>query len=107
MTAAAATAELRPPHRDDFHPGLAQQCVGVCVSVVPDHDAWCERHDVVAVVPLLALCLPDIAARFDDAQGLQPQDLLDHVEEMPLVEMDLHPAFAVGASPIAADLIGD
>ena len=35
-----------------------------------------------------------------------PEYFLDHVEEVPFVEMDLHPAFAVGACPVAANLIG-
>src|SRR6185436_12945785 len=103
MPAAASATELRPAHRDHLDPGLAQQGVGVCVPVVPDHDTGRERHDVVAVVPLLALGLPDIAAGFDDTKGLQTQYFLDHVEEVPFVEMDLHPAFTVGARPVAAD----
>jgi len=48
-------------------PGFAQLRVGVRVAVVADDDAGRQRDDVVAVVPLLALGLPGVAAGFDDA----------------------------------------
>ncbi len=54
-------------------PALRSKRVRVRVAVVSDHHARRERHDVVAVVPLLALGFPDIAAGFDDAKGLQPE----------------------------------
>src|SRR6185295_12469421 len=107
MPAAASATELRPAHRDHLDPGLAQQGVGVCVPVVPDDDAGREGDNVVAVVPLLALGLPDVAAGLDDAKRLQPEDLFDHVEQMASVEMNFYPALAVRTGPVTANLIGD
>ena len=107
MAAAAAAAEFRAAHRDHLDPGLAQQRVGVRVAIVGHDHAGLERDDVVAVVPLLALGLPGVAAGLDDAQLLQAERLLDHVEEMSLVGADLDAAVAVGTRAVAADLVDD
>ena len=61
--------------------GLAQQRVGVGVAVVGDDHARLERHDVVAVVPLLALRLVGVAAGRHRAQLLEPKRLRDHLEQ--------------------------
>ena len=105
MAAAAAAAEFAAAHGDDFDAGLAQQRVGVGVAVVGDDHAGLERDDVVAVVPLLALRLPGVAAGLDDAQFLQAQRIAHHVEQMAFVEMDFDAALAVGARAVAADLV--
>src|SRR5215217_8886659 len=51
--AAASAAELAGGNGDDLDARLAQQGVGERVPVVADNDTGLERHDVVAVVPLL------------------------------------------------------
>ena len=68
---------------DHLDAGLAQQRVGVGVAVVGDDDAGLERHDVVAVVPLLALGLVGVAAGLDHAQLVEPQRVADDVEDRP------------------------
>src|SRR5262245_59897670 len=62
--ASAATstpAELTRGDGDHLDSRLAQCSVGENVAVVADYDARFERHDVVAVVPLLTLDAVDIA----------------------------------------------
>ena len=49
---------------------LRMQRVGVLVALVGDDDAGLEGDDVVAVIPLLALGLPLVAAGLDDSQLL-------------------------------------
>ena len=60
-----------PSSVEDLDARLAQQRVGVFVALVADDDAGLEGDDVVAVVPLLALGLPLVAAGADDAQLLE------------------------------------
>ena len=107
MTAAAPATELGAANRDHVHSRVAQQRVGVRVPVVGDDHARLQRDDVVAVVPLLALRLPGIAAGLDDAQRLQAEGAPDDVEEMTGILADLDAALAVRTRAIAADLIGD
>ena len=89
MAAAAAAAEFRARDRDDLDAGLAQKRVGVGVAVVGDHDAGLQGDDIVAVVPLLALCLLAVAAGLDDAQLLQAQRLPDDLEDRLLLRADV------------------
>src|SRR3954466_11728794 len=75
VRAAAATAQLEAFDRDDLDAGLAQRGVGAHVAFVGDDDAGLESHDVVAVVPLLALRRQRVTARFDHAHGADAQHL--------------------------------
>ena len=68
VAATAALAELGAVDGQDLDAVLAHERVGVLVALVGDDDAGLERHDVVAVVPLLALGLPLVAAGADDPE---------------------------------------
>src|SRR3974390_1759467 len=57
-----ATTELETLDGDDFDARLAQGGVGAGVTFVGDHHSRSQGHDVVAVVPLLALGLEVVAA---------------------------------------------
>jgi hypothetical protein len=70
MTAAAATTEFGSTDSDHLDPSLAEQRVRVGVAVIRHHDAGLQGDDVIAVVPLLPLGLPRIAAGFDDVQRI-------------------------------------
>ena len=109
MAAAAAAAEFGAAHGDHLDPGLAQQRVGVGVAVVGDHHAGLERHDVVAVVPLLALGLPGVAAGLDDPQFAQAERFPDDLEQVALVSARTSTsAVAVRRTDaVAADLVDD
>src|SRR5438477_161719 len=74
------------------------------VAIVGDHHAGLQCNDVVAVIPLLALGLPVVASGLHHAQLFEPERFLDHVEQMPLVGVHLHPAIAGRARAVAADL---
>ena len=88
-------------------PGLAQQRVGVLVALVGDDDAGLEGDDVVAVVPLLALGLPAVAAGADDAQLLEPERVRDGAEERVLAA-DVELARLVGrADRVGGDRVDD
>src|SRR5688572_4437631 len=105
VAASAAAAELGAAHRDHLHPGFPQQCVRMRVAVVPDDDAGGKGHDVVAVIPLLALCFPAVAARFHNPQPLQAERISDDVEQMTVLRTDLDTVVATRTHAIAADLI--
>src|SRR5689334_9418062 len=81
VAATAALPDLGAVDREDLDPGLAHQRIRVLVALIGDDDAGFERHDVVAVVPLLALGLPRVAAGLDDAKLLDAQRVLDGAEE--------------------------
>src|SRR5947209_7630844 len=82
MSTAATAAQLRAFNRDDLDTLLAQQCVGVDVSVVGDNDARLECNDVVAVVPLFALLFEWVTAGLNHAQRLEIERFLHHFEEV-------------------------
>src|SRR6185312_1650242 len=81
MAAAAAATKLGPANRDHFDAGLSEQRIRVPVAVVGHDDAGLERHHVVAVIPLLALGLVDVAAGLDHPKFLNAQGALHHVEQ--------------------------
>ena len=66
-------------------PCLRMQRVGVLVALVGDDDAGLEGDDVVAVIPLLALGLPLVAAGRDDPEVLEVERVLDGAEERVLL----------------------
>src|SRR5215472_1191010 len=108
VSAAAAAAELRTPDGDDLDPRLAQKRVGMGIAVVAHDHTGLEGDDIVAVVPLLALSLPGIAAGPDDPEALEAERLLHDLEQRSLVLADLHAVFIVGGMPAPAlDLIDD
>src|SRR4030095_960811 len=81
---------------------------GVHVAVVGDHDAWLERHHVVAVIPLLTLGLEVVAAGLYDAQFVQPQRVANNVEERLRILADFERAAVVDrVGAVASDLIDD
>jgi hypothetical protein len=67
VAATPPAPELRAGDGDDLDALLAELGVGVDVAVVGHHHARLQRHDVVAVVPLLALLLEGVAAGGDHA----------------------------------------
>src|SRR4051794_25410317 len=79
-TAPSAT-ELRAVEADDLDAVAAHQGVRVLVALVRDYDPGLQRDDVVAVVPLLALGLPGVAAGADDAQLLDLERVRDGAQE--------------------------
>src|SRR5215475_2102876 len=106
MATATAAAELGAPDGDDLDPRLAQKRVGVGVAVIADDHAGLDGDDIVAVVPLLALRLPGIAAGPDDSEMLQAERLLDDLEHAPLVLADRHPVLVIARIPaVALDLV--
>ena len=81
MAATSAPAKLGTANRDHLDPRFAEECVRVDIAVIGHDDPGLERHHVVAVIPLLPLCLPRIATGFDDAEILEIQCLFDDVED--------------------------
>ena len=77
--------------------GLRELGVGGLVALVGDDDAGLERDDVVAVVPLVALGLELVAAGRDEREVLDPERVLDLVEERALGDLGLDAAVAVRA----------
>src|SRR4051812_37941145 len=68
VTAAAAAAEFGTDDGDDFHACLAQDRVGVGISVVGDNHAGLDRDQIVSAVPLLALAVITRAARAEHTE---------------------------------------
>src|SRR6185437_17162802 len=89
-------------------PGLAQQSVGIGISIVGDDHARLESDDIVAVVPLFAFGLPGVAAGLLDPQCLEPEGILHDVDQRFVVRAHVDAAGG-GAriDAIAADLIDD
>lgn len=81
MAAAPASAQFTGTDGDDFHSCLAQQRVGVSISVVTDDDARLQRHNVIAVIPLLTLGCKAIASRLHHAQRLEVEGFGNRVQE--------------------------
>src|SRR4029453_2480610 len=94
---AASAPELLAGDGEHLHPRLGELGVGGLVAFVADHDAGLERHDVVAIVPLVALGLELVSARRDDREVGDPELILDLVEERPLRNLRLHAGGAAGA----------
>lgn len=55
MAAATTATELGAPDGDDLDTRFAQKGIRRGVSVVGDHHAGLDGHDIVSVIPLLAL----------------------------------------------------
>src|SRR4051794_4007009 len=96
VAAAAAAAELLSGDRVHFDPGLGELLVGGLVALVGDDHARCERDDVVAVVPLVALRLELVATRGDDLELLEAERVLDLLEPAALGDLRPDAAIAVG-----------
>src|SRR4030095_8620798 len=104
--AAAAGPEPRAANRDHFHASLAQQRVRVDVAVVSDDDAGFQRDDIVAVVPLLALGLVDVAPRADGPELLQSQGILHDLQHRFRFCAHFEAAALIGRiHAVAADLV--
>jgi hypothetical protein len=99
--AAAAAAELGAGDRDDLDPLAAQAGVGVDVALVADDHAGRDREDVVAVVPLLALGLVDVAAGLEQAQRRHVERAGDRVEQVALALRRLARPERVGGQLLA------
>jgi hypothetical protein len=82
VAAAAALAELEAGDLDHLDTGLAHLGDRVGVALVGHDDARLEGDDVVAVVPLLALCWYCVAAGLDDVQRFDPECIGDGAEEV-------------------------
>src|SRR5215831_21061627 len=67
MTAAAAATQFRTDDRDNFDPLLAQQRVGVGVTVVGKDDPRRCAHQISTAVPLRAFALIIAASCLDHA----------------------------------------
>src|SRR5262245_4309277 len=107
MPTAGPATELRSAHRDHLDASLSQQRVRVRVAVVADDDAWRQRDNVVAVVPLLTLRLPCVATGLDRAELLQPERLFHDIEEGSRFARQINASVAVRPGAEAADLIGN
>src|SRR5215211_6030892 len=99
VPAAAALAELEPLDRDDLDARLAHLRDRPGVPFVGDDDTGLHRDDVVAVVPLLARLLVDVASGLDDLQVLHAHRVRDRAEERRLLG-DVEAALG-GAGPQA------
>ena len=76
MAATAAAAKLGPPHGDDLDACLSEQRIGVSVAVVGHDNAGLQRDDVVAIIPLLALGLVDVAPGRMRSLDREPEPLM-------------------------------
>src|SRR6516225_2638016 len=84
VASAASAAELLACDRVHLDTGARELGVGRLVPLVGDDRPGGKGDDVVAVVPLVPLCLELVAARGDDVELLEPELLLHHVDERPL-----------------------
>ena len=80
--ATAAAAELEALDLDHLDPCVPEAFVRLDVAVVGDDDAWLEREDVVAVVPLLTLGLVAVAPRLDESDPGKSERTSDRREEV-------------------------
>jgi hypothetical protein len=105
---AASAAELLAYDDEHLDPGLGElsHC-GCLVALVGDDDAWLERDDVVAVVPLFPLRLELVAAGRDELQVGDPECALDLLEESALGDLRLYAGVAAGAGQERPNLRGD
>src|SRR5215475_1778367 len=108
VTAAAAAAELGATDRDYLDPLLPEEGIGGDIAVVGNDHARLERHDVVAVIPLLPFGLVVVAARANDSQLVQPESVADHLQKRLRVLAHLERAAVVSRTgAVAFDLIDD
>src|SRR5262245_36545157 len=108
VAAAAPAAELGAADRDHLDPGLPEQRVRVDVPVIGDDHAGLDRHDVVAVVPLLAFRLVAVAAGLDDAELVEPERIAHDLQQRLAFRTDLElPAVVDRVGAVAADLVDD
>src|SRR6266404_407007 len=84
VAATAATTELLAGDRVNLDSGCGQPRIGRLVSLVRDDDAGRERHEVVAVVPLVALGLELVATCRHGVQLLEAERVRDLVDERSL-----------------------
>src|SRR6185437_7555470 len=106
MAATPPAPQLGAANGDDLDAGLAQKRVGIGIAVVGHDHTGLESDDVVAVVPLLPLGLPAVAAGPDHPQLLEAEGLLHDIEHASLVLADLHAALVIGRVPaVALDLV--
>ena len=95
-----------PPPRPRPSSEPLQLRVGEGVALVGDHDPGLERDHVVAVVPLLALYLVDIAAGGHGVQFLEAQSLGGNLEERPVLGPEVDLAVLVArARGVGLDLV--
>ena len=69
-------------------PSLRRLRVGVDVALVGDDDARLEADEVVAVVPLLARRLERVAAGRDDPDAVEPERVLERVDDAAVERLD-------------------
>src|ERR1700741_4107176 len=80
VPAAAAATELGTADRDHLDSGLPQERVRVHIAVIGDDDAGLDRYDVVAVVPLLAFGLVNIASGLDNTKLVQAEGVPEDIQ---------------------------
>src|SRR5215207_11373874 len=107
VASTAAAAELLAGDGKHLDPRLRELGVGGLVALVADHDAGLHGDDVVAVVPLVALGLELVAAGRHDGEALDPERVLDLVEERSLRNLRLHAGGAARLEQDRADLVDD
>src|SRR6185295_10884334 len=107
VTATAASAEFRSTYRNDLDASLAQQRIGVGVAVVRNHHTGRQGNDIIAVVPLLPLCLPGIATSLDDSKLFEAECFFDYIEKMSFVGMNFDASVPGGTGAVAANRVDD
>ena len=89
--AAAALAQLETLDRHDFDARLTHLRDRERVALVRDDDAGLERHDVIAIIPLLTPLPIEVATGLDDVSFGESERIRDRRDEV-LVLADIERA---------------
>src|SRR4051812_17367458 len=81
MTATAPATKFGATDCDDFDPCFSEQRICIGVAVISHYYAGFESHNVIAVVPQLALCLVCVASSLNNTKLLKSKSFLHYVEQ--------------------------
>lgn len=106
MAATAAAAEFGAADRYYFNASFPEERIGVGIAVIGHHYAWFKRHNVITVIPLLALGLVRVASSFYNTKLAKPENFFHDVEKWLALFADRVSTLIVSRiHAVAADLI--